>query len=138
LTLSLTLDTLILFQDKRMCGMKCAFGLTMRLLIVLMACIPAGLWVLQEKVEMSVHPLRWCMLVIGTVSTLHALYDCLHDVLCKKISNATQGKSDAVMFAEELCGSARCWGFLWSLIAVAAVGGALFGLVMLSGKCTLL
>ena len=127
-----------MLQDKQMCGCRCGFSITMRILIILLAGIPAGLWVLEEKVEMSVHPLRWCMLVIGTVCTLHALYDCLHDVLCHKISNAAQGKSDAVMFAEELCGSARCWGFLWSVIALAAVGASLFGVVMLSGKCKLL
>lgn len=62
----------------------------MRITILIIAFIPAGLWVLEEKVEMPVHPLRWCMMVLGTVCTLHALYDCLHDVLLKKIDNRAQ------------------------------------------------
>jgi len=121
-------------QDKRLCGMKCAFGLTMRFLILLLAVIPGALWVLEEKVEMKVHPLRWCMLIIGTVCTLHALYDCVHDALCRKIDNDTQGSSDAVMFANELFGTARCWGLLWSLIALIAVAAALFGVIMLNAN----
>jgi len=138
----------------------------MRILILILGSIPAGLWVLEEHVEMSFHPIRYCMLIIGTICTLHALYDCMqhttiptitqcvlkyfefnfsfflnfvgiNDVLCKRISNSSQGKSDAVMFAEEICGSPQCWGFLWSCIAIAAAGAAIFGLTMLSGKCRL-
>lgn len=105
--------------------------------MIVLGAIPAGLWVLEEKVQMPVHPLRWCMLIIGTVCTLHALYDCIHDVLCHRISSASEGKSDAVMFSEEICGSAQCWGFLWSVIAVIAAVAAVFGLTMLSGKCRL-
>lgn len=116
--------------------MKCCYGITMRLLIILVGTIPAGLWVLEEFVAMSIHPLRWVMLVIGTVCTLHALYDCIHDVLCKSINNSSQGKSDAVMFAEEFCGTSRCWGLLWSIIAITASAAALFGLTVISGTCS--
>src|SRR5687768_14635418 len=101
-----------------MCGMKCTFGLILRFFIVLLALIPAGCWVLEEKTNITFHPLKWCILALGTICTLHAMYDCLHDVLFKKINNSQQGKSDAVMFAEELCGTARCWGLLWSLISI--------------------
>jgi len=122
-------------KESKLCGMKCCFGLTMRFTILLIAAIPASLWVLEEFVQMNIHPLRWSILAIGTICTLHALYDCVHDVLCKSINNASQGKSDAVMFAEEFCGTSRCWGLLWSLIAIAAVGACLFGITYLSGEC---
>ncbi|XP_055385949.1 uncharacterized protein LOC129614976 [Condylostylus longicornis] len=83
--------TLILrIKDKRVCGSRLAFGMILRCAIIFVAAVPAGLWVLEEKVEMKVHPLRWCMLVMGTVCTLHAVYDCLHDVLFKKIDNEAQ------------------------------------------------
>lgn len=107
----------------------------MRFLVILMGAIVAGLWVLEEKVEMSVKPLRWAMLVIGTICTLHALYDCIHDVLCHAIDNSDQGQSDAVMFADEFCGTPRCWGLLWSLIAIAAATAAIYGLTVLSDSC---
>jgi len=109
--------------------------MALRGLVILMGAIPAGLWVLEEYVEMNVQPLRWVMLAIGTICTLYALYDCIHDVLCKSINNSSQGKSDAVMFAEEFCGTSRCWGLLWSAIAVAATIGAIYGITVLSGPC---
>lgn len=87
--------------------MRCAFGLSLRFFILLLGAIPAALWVLEEKVEMKFQPLRYCMLSVGTVCTLHALFDCVHDVFLNKINNSTQGKSDAVMFAEEICGTGR-------------------------------
>jgi len=124
-------------QQTKLCGMQCCFGLVMRFLVFLMGAMVAGLWVLEDQVEMNIQPLRWAMLAIGTICTLHALYDCIHDVLCHAIDNSSQGKSDAVMFAEEICGTPRCWGLLWSLIAIAAAGAALYGLTVLSAdeKC---
>jgi hypothetical protein len=115
--------------------MRCCFGMTFRVFVLLVGAVPAALWALEENVQMKVHPLRWVMLAIGTICTLHALYDCLHDVLFKKIDNGRQGKSDAVMFADEFCGTARCWGLLWSIIAVAAASAALVGITLLAGDC---
>ena len=115
--------------------MKCCMGVTLRLVVVLVGAIPAGLWALEENVQMSVHPLRWCMLAFGTICLLHALYDCVHDVLCQTINNRVQGKSDAVMFAEEICGTPRCWGLLWSMIAIFAAVAALYGITVLSSNC---
>lgn len=115
--------------------MKICFGLSLRFFILLLGAIPAALWVLEEKVQMEYQPLRYCMLMIGTVCTLHALFDCVHDVFLNKINNTSQGKSDAVMFAEEVCGTARCWGLLWSMIALLFTGVALYGVIVLTGKC---
>lgn len=109
----------------------------MRFLVIGVGAVPAALWALEENVQMKIHPLRWVMLAIGTICTLHALYDCIHDVLCKSINNSSQGKSDAVMFAEEFCGTPRCWGLLWSMIAIAAVCLAMYGITSLSGDCPL-
>eukprot|EP01070_Trichotokara_eunicae_P009315 Trichotokara_eunicae@DN6040_c0_g1_i2.p1 len=75
------------------------------------------------------------MLVIGTMCTMHAFYDCMHDVLCNKIDNQQQGQSDAVMFANEICGTARCWGLIWTAIAFLAIGLAVFGLIALGSEC---
>jgi len=123
-------------QQKQLCGMKCCFGMSLRMFILLLGAIPAAMWILEEKVDTKgYHPLRYCMLMVGTVCTLHALYDCVHDVFLSKINNADQGKSDAVMFAEEICGTARCWGLLWSMIALLVTGLALYGVVALTGDC---
>lgn len=45
------------------------------------------------------------------------------------------GKSDAVMLAEEIMGTARCWGFIWSLISLAALTGTVLGLVAIHSDC---
>ncbi|OXA59668.1 uncharacterized protein LOC110843832 isoform X2 [Folsomia candida] len=122
-------------QQAKLCGMKCCFGMAMRFLVIAVGAIPAALWVLEEYVDMKIQPLRWAILAIGTICTLHALYDCIHDVLCKSINNSSQGKSDAVMFAEEFCGTPRCWGLLWSMLAILAAAAALYGVTVLSGDC---
>jgi len=124
-------------KQRTLGGTRCCFGTALRVFQLLVALIVAALWVIEEvfKDDMTIHPLSWAVLVIGTVCTLHAAYDTIHDVFIKKIDNRDQGKSDAVMFAEEYGGLARCWGFLWSAFALAVIGVALFGLVALEGKC---
>jgi len=122
-------------KERRCFGCRCAFGLVVRIVILLIAGLVAGMWVLETFVEMSVHPLTWTVLIIGTVCTMTAVYDTLHDVLFKKIDNKQQGQSDAVMFADEFFGSARCWGLIWSLIALTCVGASFFGYIALSSSC---
>ena len=99
-------------KDRKCWGCRCAFGLVMRAIIILIAAVIAALWVMEEYVAMSISPLAWCIFGIGTICTLNALYDTIHDVLIKKINNTAQGQSDAVMFANEICGTARCWGLI--------------------------
>eukprot|EP00914_Ancora_sagittata_P029298 GHVO01057895.1.p1 GENE.GHVO01057895.1~~GHVO01057895.1.p1 ORF type:complete len:103 (-),score=14.51 GHVO01057895.1:215-523(-) len=94
-----------------------------------------GVWVLEDMVDMSVHPLRWFVQIYGTVSILYALYDCIYDVLLHKIDNAEQGKSDAVALAEEVGGGSRCWGLLWSMISLTAVAVTLMGMIALLSSC---
>lgn len=126
-------------EQKKLWGCSCTLGLVLRIAIILMAGLVVGCWVIEEvvlaDVDEPIHPLRWCLLAIGTVCTLHAVNDTVTDVLCNKINNQEQGKSDAVMFAEEFRGSPRCYGFIWSTIAIIAVGLALFGTIALQSEC---
>eukprot|EP00923_Selenidium_pygospionis_P046736 GHVN01080730.1.p1 GENE.GHVN01080730.1~~GHVN01080730.1.p1 ORF type:complete len:255 (+),score=4.88 GHVN01080730.1:360-1124(+) len=131
---------IILRIEKKKCwGCSCTLGLFLRLAVIGVALVVVGCWVLEELYvnddDFPVHPLRWCLLAIGTICTLHALNDTLTDVVCNKVNNAEQGKSDAVMFAEEYGGAARCWGLIWAFIAVAAVSLSLFGLIVLQSSC---
>ncbi|KAH0474090.1 MAG: uncharacterized protein KVP18_002055 [Porospora cf. gigantea A] len=116
-------------HDKTCCGCRVGYGIVLRVIILLLAAIPAAFWALEENVDMpwlhGVSLLRICLLIIGSVTVMTATYDCLHDVLFKKYSDPNN-KSDAVMFAEEYGGAARCWGLLWSLISLAALAGSCF------------
>eukprot|EP01069_Polyplicarium_translucidae_P003974 Polyplicarium_translucidae@DN2461_c0_g1_i1.p2 len=114
---------------------KCAQSVLLRVAVLLVAALPAGLWALEDHVEMPVHPLSWFSQFVGTMSLLHALYDCIHDVLMRRIDDELRGKSDAVMLAEERGGSARCWGLVWSSLSVTAAAAALFGVVALQQEC---
>eukprot|EP01068_Selenidium_serpulae_P006344 Selendium_serpulae@DN4352_c0_g2_i1.p1 len=128
-------------EKRKLWGCSCTLGLALRIAVILVAGLVAACWVIEDVVLQDtnepIHPLRWCVLSIGTICTLHALNDTVTDVLCNKIDNAEQGKSDAVMFADTFGGSARCYGFIWSVIAVAAVGAALFGTIVLQQDCAL-
>eukprot|EP01071_Lankesteria_metandrocarpae_P003121 Lankesteria_metandrocarpae@DN2770_c0_g1_i1.p1 len=122
-------------KDRKLCGCRCAFGLVIRVIILCMAAFVGGMWALEDLTTIKVHPLTWTVLMIGTVCTMTAFFDTIHDVLCKKIDNEAQGQSDAVMFSNEIGGSARCWGLLWSLIAFACIGLAFFGYLVLTSTC---
>lgn len=79
--------------------------------------------------------LSFGLIAIGTLNILFALIECVEDTFISKINDADRGKSDAVMFAEEFGGSARCWGFIWSLISLGSIAGAIYGFLLLtSGK----
>eukprot|EP01071_Lankesteria_metandrocarpae_P000252 Lankesteria_metandrocarpae@DN10392_c0_g1_i1.p1 len=122
-------------KERRCFGCKCAFSAIMRTCILLMAAGVAIAWVMENRMPTLVfHPLTWSILALGTVCTLTAVYDTLHDVLLCKIDNEQQGKSDSVMFANEFGGTPRCWGLLWSIIALGCVSLSSFGYATLSAK----
>lgn len=109
----------------------CALGLALRILILLVAAIVIGLWVLEAYVKLSFSPLRWCMVSFGTMCVFYAVYDCFEDVVCRRV-DGKQGKSDAVLFHEAFGGSPYFWGTLWAIISIAAAAGAIYGAVVLS------
>ena len=127
-------------KKKRTCGVKWRLDTCLRVCVSVLGILPAVFWLMESygvgnnRIGKSVYPLRWFILNTGTTCTLHAVYDCLHDVLFKNTNDSTQGTSDAVLFAEEFYGTPRCWGLVWACISTMVVATVLFGVLLLEGN----
>lgn len=124
----------ILKTDKASIG-NCCTGLGLRLSILIVMGAFVGLWILeQQEVWPEKYVMSWGLLVVGTGNVLFALFECVEDTFLNKVNDAERGKSDAVMLAEEVCGSARCWGLIWSAICLGCIGGTIYAFLVLSGN----
>lgn len=54
------------------------------------------------------------------MSALYSVWDICDDLILRKVNS-----SDASVFAKRYGGSSRCWGVIWSLIAVAFMAVAI-------------
>ncbi|KAL1993852.1 hypothetical protein VTN49DRAFT_2521 [Thermomyces lanuginosus] len=57
--------------------------------------------------------LRFLVLFIGVMSALYSVWDICDDLILRKVNS-----SDASVFAKRYGGSSRCWGVIWSIIAI--------------------
>lgn len=65
--------------------------------------------------------LEYLTLFIGTMSCLFSIYDIWDDLISRRVN-----ESDASKFAEITHTSSRCWGVIWGLIAIGALGAAVY------------
>eukprot|EP01054_Gregarina_sp_Poly1_P002857 Gregarina_sp_Poly_1__2856@NODE_1798_length_3309_cov_273_995065_g302_i2_p2_GENE_NODE_1798_length_3309_cov_273_995065_g302_i2NODE_1798_length_3309_cov_273_995065_g302_i2_p2_ORF_typecomplete_len264_score10_51Peptidase_M50B/PF13398_6/4_4e40CcmF_C/PF16327_5/1_5e03CcmF_C/PF16327_5/0_085_NODE_1798_length_3309_cov_273_995065_g302_i233794 len=124
-------------KSKRTLGCRCTTQLILTIVIWLLGSIMAAFWAWRELGNPRIDPVQIALLSIGTWCTLHALYDVTSDTLFHKVDDTTRGQSDAVMLANEICGSARMWGLVWSTFSVGALALVIFGLIVLDsgGQC---
>eukprot|EP01057_Protomagalhaensia_wolfi_P002329 Protomagalhaensia_wolfi_Nauph_80__2328@NODE_2526_length_1067_cov_191_587549_g1979_i0_p1_GENE_NODE_2526_length_1067_cov_191_587549_g1979_i0NODE_2526_length_1067_cov_191_587549_g1979_i0_p1_ORF_typecomplete_len104_score1_56Peptidase_M50B/PF13398_6/1_4e08_NODE_2526_length_1067_cov_191_587549_g1979_i0616927 len=93
-----------------------------------------GFWVWREMMTLRVDPVQIYLLSVGTWCTLHALYDVTSDTCIHKVDDETRGQSDAVMLANEICGTARMWGLIWSLASLGVFALAIFGIIIIESS----
>eukprot|EP01055_Gregarina_sp_Pseudo9_P002101 Gregarina_sp_Pseudo_9__2100@NODE_2463_length_988_cov_27_070601_g2266_i0_p1_GENE_NODE_2463_length_988_cov_27_070601_g2266_i0NODE_2463_length_988_cov_27_070601_g2266_i0_p1_ORF_typecomplete_len254_score24_78Peptidase_M50B/PF13398_6/8_7e39DUF4245/PF14030_6/2e02DUF4245/PF14030_6/5_3Rhomboid/PF01694_22/1_1e02Rhomboid/PF01694_22/0_81Rhomboid/PF01694_22/1_1e03TMEM220/PF15071_6/6_5e02TMEM220/PF15071_6/1_1e03TMEM220/PF15071_6/0_66_NODE_2463_length_988_cov_27_070601_g2266_i0123884 len=117
---------------------KCATHIVLWIAIWTLAAIMIAFWVWREMKHPKVDPVQISLLSVGTWCTLHAVYDVTSDTLCHKVDDKTRGQSDAVMLANEICGTPRMWGLIWSLFSLGVLALVIFGLIALDsdGVCT--
>lgn len=88
-----------------------------------------------KHVEAAAHTSTAALVVVGTVSCAQAVFDVLNDtVFNRHRGGASNEKSDAEMFAEEIGGTTLLWGLLWSLLSLGALAGTIVGCLHYYGK----
>ncbi|KAJ1833298.1 hypothetical protein LPJ63_002854 [Coemansia sp. RSA 2711] len=93
-----------------------------RVITVLFVGLIVGLWFTPHGAG-----LRYIVLFMGVMSSLYSLWDIVDDTLKRKVN-----ESDATKFAQKTHCSSRCCGFIWLLISLAfLVGAILLGLAFL-------
>ena len=70
--------------------------------------------------------LRFFVLLVGTMSSLYAVWDIWDDLLSRRVE-----ESDASQLAKHTGTSSRCWGALWGLISVALFASSLYFCVVI-------
>eukprot|EP01056_Protomagalhaensia_sp_Gyna25_P002931 Protomagalhaensia_sp_Gyna_25__2930@NODE_2718_length_927_cov_273_486486_g2266_i0_p1_GENE_NODE_2718_length_927_cov_273_486486_g2266_i0NODE_2718_length_927_cov_273_486486_g2266_i0_p1_ORF_typecomplete_len259_score15_41Peptidase_M50B/PF13398_6/2_1e41Gaa1/PF04114_14/0_14Gaa1/PF04114_14/1_1e03DUF2371/PF10177_9/4e02DUF2371/PF10177_9/0_53Ndc1_Nup/PF09531_10/0_27Sec61_beta/PF03911_16/2_7e03Sec61_beta/PF03911_16/5_4e03Sec61_beta/PF03911_16/1_9e03Sec61_beta/PF03911_16/5_6Sec61_beta/PF03911_16/1_4e04ALMT/PF1 len=121
-------------KTKRTCGCRSGTHIILLLCILTLGAIMAAFWVWREMKTLKVDPVQIYLLSIGTWCTLHALYDVTSDTFIHKVDDRTRGQSDAVMLANEICGTARMWGLIWSLVSFTVFGLAISGIVIIESS----
>jgi hypothetical protein len=71
-------------------------------------------------------PLWLALLGIGTMNTLYATYDIYEDTVAR-----VDARSDAYKMAQICCGSPKCWGATWGIMAIAITALSLWGAILL-------
>ncbi|KAJ1750989.1 hypothetical protein LPJ79_002479 [Coemansia sp. RSA 1821] len=93
-----------------------------RLITILFIGLIVGLWFTPHGAG-----LRYVVLFMGVMSSLYSLWDIVDDTLKRKVN-----ESDATKFAQKTHCSSRCCGFLWLLVSlIFLVGAILLGLAFL-------
>ncbi|KAJ2885257.1 hypothetical protein H4R27_001495 [Coemansia aciculifera] len=93
-----------------------------RVITVLFVGLIVGLWFTPHGTG-----LRYVVLFMGVMSSLYCLWDIVDDTLCRKVN-----ESDATKFAQKTHCSSRCCGFIWLLVSlVFLVGAILLGVAFL-------
>lgn len=121
-------------KSKKTLGCRCTTHIALLVVIWGLGAAMIGLWIWREKGHPRVDPLQVALQSIGTWCTLHAVYDVTSDTFCHKVDDKVRGQSDAVMLANEVCGSARLWGLIWTLFSLTIFGLVLFGLIALDSN----